>query len=119
MPEENSTHEILLEVLNIIEYQEDKQKFIDDFLANAQKQAAVNILQMLPQEKKEALQKQEENKDLFAEIFTPEVMDKALIDVMVLQFQGFLQTIIPTLPSEKKDKLLHYLDSISPETDMV
>src|SRR5882724_10220036 len=114
MSKKNNTNEILLKVLTIIEYNEDKDTFIEDFLAQAQKQAAMNILEMLPKEKKEALQNAEQNKELFAEIFTPEVMDNAMVDVMVLQFQGFLQTIMPKLPPEKKAKLVKYLDSLAP-----
>ena len=110
-----STSDILMDVLTIIDYPDDKEGFIDGFFARVQKQAIINVVYMLPKEKREKLEKSEENKELFAEIFTSEVMDNAVSDATVIEFEDFLQSVIPNITSEKKAKLTAYLNSLSPK----
>lgn len=114
--------EILLNVLIIINYQDDKEKFTNEFLQLCMQRALVEIVATLSEndqhaieEKLMAIQTQEEVQSVLQQYVGQgrylETVQKATQEL----FQDYIQTILPTLNPEQKDKLQEYLASIIPQ----
>src|SRR5690348_1427427 len=112
--------EVLDTILTIIEYRENKEQFIDEFLNKCFHRAFVSYLSMLPSEKREALQKQliqnENNIKKTQEIIQPFVeredyaahVQKATTEL----FQELLQSVSPHLTQDQRKRLGIYITSI-------
>lgn len=110
---------ILTEILNIIEYQDNKQEFIDKFFILCQKTALDNLIEKLPQEKKveldQVLDKDQTENSLtkISEIIEKEQYKQELENATKNQFQEYLEAVIPHLSQEQVEKLSAYLNSLN------
>src|SRR5947209_4190147 len=109
----------ILQVLTIIDYEDDKQAYADEFIQNCEKQALVDLLIALPQEQQERLKQQiagitdqEQQQAIITEYVTPEQYNQALRKASATAFEGLIEEIIPTLSAEQTDKLQSYLQSL-------
>ncbi|MBI4098218.1 MAG: hypothetical protein HY426_04235 [Candidatus Levybacteria bacterium] len=111
--------QIILQVLEIIGYSDDKEKYADDFLALCFQKAFVNLTQKLPQDKQDQLTQRmslvsaDKTEALLLEYFPKEEFENAIKEASRSTFEEYLKTIIPTLNEEQRSKLEAYLSSKS------
>ena len=117
---------ILLEVLNIIDYKDDKEKFTNEMLQLAHDEAIVALLEKLPLCKKEELKKSfsraltpEEAKDIIEHYTTFEEYKKSLQKTSDKLFQDYILTILPTLSKDQKQKLEDSLVSVKEKLEKI
>ncbi len=103
---------ILLQVLDIIGYIDNKEDFTNKFFQLCKQQAIVDLVKSLPSDKQTAL---ESNSSLLKEYFSEEQMADALEKATRETFQSYLQEIIPTLNDKQKSELEIYLKSLPEE----
>lgn len=114
--------QIILQVLEIIGYEEDKDKYANDFLALCLQKAFVNLTQELPQDKQDQLRQRisltqpEKTEALLLEYFQKDKFEAAVKEASASTFEDYLKTIIPTLNDDQKNKLEAYLSSQAPAT---
>ena len=76
--------EILEEILNIIQFKDDKEKFMDQFFKNIKLQALLDLANTLPQDKKNGFKSQiasksdEEKASALVSLFPKDDIDKAV-----------------------------------------
>src|SRR5438874_1028197 len=104
--------DIIMQVLTIIGYEDDNNALADEFIRNCEKQALIDLLQELPQEKQGQLKQQiaevtdqEQQKAIILEYITPEQYQEALQQASASAFEGFLEEITPTLSDDQAEKL--------------
>jgi hypothetical protein len=113
--------EILLNVLTIIDYKDDKETFANQFLQLCMQRALVDIVEALPQDQQKTIQeevtpdkKPEEVQQILQRYFSQEQYLQQLQLSTQALFQDYIQTITPTLSDDQKQKLQQYLTSIIP-----
>lgn len=112
--------DIFLAVLNLIEFTDNKDIYADEFIQNCEKQALLDLLTALPQDKQEAFKRQiarvtdqEQQKAIILEYITPEQYQQALQKASATAFQGLIEEIIPTLSNEQAANLQTYFNSLT------
>jgi hypothetical protein len=112
--------ETLLKVLEIIEYPESKDQFVNEFIVVCKQQAIINLISNLPEDEQERLKEQSAQTDSaallksFHELFTDIEYEEALTNSTAQTFKQFLETIIPYLNKEQKDDLKNLLQDLIP-----
>lgn len=108
--------EFLLKTLDIIEFKDDKEQWIQEFMGNAQNQAFLALLKTLPQDKQAALTSALQNPPLgktpeqvLQEYFTPLDCSIALQEQIIEEYKKFVQDAMSTLTPEKQKELQAYL----------
>lgn len=112
---------ILLKVLIIIGYQNDKEKFIGEFLSLCFKKAFIKCVEDLPQNLKITIKKRLANvgedprklQEILTEYVSEEKYDEILFSQSLDTFIEYLQAVIPTLKENQKKELGIYLKSIA------
>lgn len=87
-------NQVILQILTIIDYADDKDAFAAELLQLIQQKAFVSFLQSLPQDKQEAY-------------------NKIASDTLKDAFAEYTKTIQVTLSEEQKQKLQQYLNSFT------
>lgn len=109
---DDTVKKVIVDVLDIIGYQDDKEKFAQDFIATSTHQAMLNLIEELPVNEREVLtgdKNEPENvKKLFEDNFSEEQRVEALKKTIAENFNNYLETIIPTLDTQKNDRLRAY-----------
>src|SRR5690348_8721689 len=110
--------DILIEVLTIISFQDDKEAYADRFIQNCEKQALLNVLSTLSEEKKQDFKQkmvgvtdQERAKQIITEYVIPEQYNNTLKKTAETTFRAFIEVILPTLSKEQVDKLQSLLNA--------
>lgn len=109
--------QIILQVLEIIGYEDDKEKFANKFLSLCLQKALVNLTQELPQDKQDQLTQRmsltapDQMQNLLSQYFPKEKFETAVKEASRSTFEEYLKTIIPTLNEEQRSKLEIYLSS--------
>ena len=110
---------ILWAVLEIINFQDNKEEFADEFLKNCAKQALINLYNELPQEKKEELNNlQQENLDpqnlvsRIEEIVGTQTYQDSVKKATETAFTEYLNVVNPTLTASQKEQLESYLQTL-------
>lgn len=112
---------ILLKVLTIIGYQNDKEKFTAEFLSLCFKKAFIACVENLPQDIKNTVKKRlaeagenpQKLQEILMEYVSTEKYDEILFSQSLDTFIEYIQIVIPTLKEETKKELGIYLKSIS------
>lgn len=109
---------ILLKILNRVDYSGNKEIFADEFLKNCQLEALNNLIAKLPQEKQDIIKQQLQNSNkavggLVKEYFTDQEYLEELKIVSADTLKEYIETIQPTLSSSQKDKLQLFLSSLT------
>ncbi|SRR6266699_2285849 len=111
---------IILEILNIIGFEDNKEACADEFIHNSKAQALLDLLITLPPEQQERFKQQiagvtdqEQQKAIIAEYITPEQYTEALQQASQTAFEGLMKEIAPTLSAAQADKLQSYLNSFT------
>ncbi len=117
---QQSPKDIIVAVLTIIGYEDDKDAYADEFIKNCEKQAIADAIKALPERKQEELKQrlfwthvQEKAKAIIVAYVTPEQYREAIQKAAQTAFQRLIEEIIPTLSNEQADKLQSYLQSLA------
>lgn len=111
--------ETITKILELIGYQGDKQAFANQFLANSQKQALVDLLDSLPADKQAQLKQQLSTAqqvqipDLLQSYFTKEQYLGAVTKATKEAFGSFLETIKSSLTDAQAGELQTFLSSLA------
>jgi hypothetical protein len=111
-------HDLLLKILDAIEYQNDKEAFISKFENNLQLQAIVNLISSLSKEKQdEIIQKLKDNSQnqgsitgVLNEYFTDAQRIQAIEESSRNSLSSYIQTIQKTLSDAQKSSLIKVLE---------
>lgn len=111
-------NEFILQVLDIIDYQNDKQAFANKFIELAHMQAIDMLIHSLPEEKRTELVRKftdlksaETMKKMMHDCFTQEEFENALDESLEKLFSEYLQTIYPTLTEDQITSLQFFFKS--------
>jgi hypothetical protein len=112
---------ILLKVLVIIGYQNDKEKFISEFLSICFKKAFIKCVESMPLNIKNTIKKKIvkvgdnplKMQEILTEFVPEEKYDEILFAESLNTFIEYLQAVIPTLKENQKKELGIYLKSIA------
>jgi hypothetical protein len=122
----NSTDpkKMILDILEIIDYEGDKQKYADDLVMKFTLKPLSDMINRLPVSEREelnsALEGEKDPKKIW-EILIKKFSEKQYFDEVKkssgVMFTDFIKTLEPTLSDEQKNKLRVYLkDMIPPAT---
>ena len=108
--------QVLREILTIIDYQDDKETYINVFLQMCMQQALIDVVTMLSVEQQDELKQKlltekdrEKQKAIVVAYVTPEQYSEALTKVSQTEFSSLLQIIFRDLADPQKEKLQTYL----------
>ena len=116
---------LLEKMLSIIEYQNDRDAFINEFIDLCTQTAFLEYMNLLPEERKREVQqilhekKSEKLKENIEPYIETEEYKRLLQENTKKLFLDYLETIMPTLSEEQKNNLDSYLSSIKPATQQV
>jgi len=111
--------DIILEVLSIIGYVENKESYAVKFIQNCEKQTLFDLLTTLPKEMQEQFKSQivgatdqVQQKAIIFTYVTSEQYQTALQKASTTAFQDLLEAVTPMLSTDQADKLKSYLHSL-------
>lgn len=123
MTEVDISREILRNILTIIEYQEDKEKFIDEFLDSCYHRALVELSETLPEQEKNILVKKlstEIDEEKIRELVKPYITMPEYVDLVNKVSQEILieklGPFIKNLTEDKKNLMKEYFKKNYPLT---
>ena len=117
----NDAKTILLKILDIISYSEDREKFTAEFFQTVSLQALLDLFNTLPQDKKDqfqqkiqgiendAVQMQEELKKYFTQNQIEQTIETSARNAVT----EYIKTIEPTLSDPQKQNLTNYFSEIT------
>jgi predicted solute-binding protein len=116
----NNPRDILLKILEAIDYRDNREAFADEFIQNTHLLALVNLVKSLPDEKqtevKQQLSESQDNPEkisaILNEYFSQEELPKALENAAKDAVIRYIQTITPTLSQNQKEKLFHVMEEV-------
>ena len=117
----NDPKAILLRILDIIGYSEDKEKFATEFFQNVSLQALLDLLNTLPQDKKDQLQQKiaslgSDAAKVQGELkayFTDSQLEQAIENSAQNAVTEYMKAIDPTLSDSQKQNLANYFSEIT------
>ncbi len=117
MDKNKDPKQIILQVLEIIGYEDDKEKYANEFLTLCLQKALVSLTGELPQDKQDQLTQRisltalDQLEKPLLEYFPKEKFEEAVKEASRSTFEEYIQTIIPTLNEDQRNKLEQYLSS--------
>lgn len=110
---------VLFDVLNIIDYQDNKEEFVNEFVLIVLNEVFGEMLSRIPEADKEkivnefyAVDSEDEKREVLLKYFSLDEVEEKISKVTELQFLDYLETIYPTLSSNKQDELTGYLNNL-------
>ena len=118
---------ILLRILDIIGYSEDKEKFATEFLQNVSTQSLLDLITSLPQDKQEEIKQkistlQNDPKatgDMIKTYFTEQQIENALQNSSKNAVIEYIKAIANTLSEEQKANLINYSQELNQNSSPV
>jgi hypothetical protein len=114
---------IILKILDIIEYPENKEEFVNQFIIVCKKQAVTDLISNLSPEKQEQLKNSlsTQNKDeeialIFKDFFSDSDYEHALEKATENTLRKLLESILPDLSSDQRKILKELISSLPPMT---
>ena len=110
--------QLIVDVLESIGYEENKDKFASDFLSISLQEAMMNLMQGLPQDKQDQLTHRvslvgpDKLEGLLLEYFSKEDFSNALSKASSSAIESYLETISGSLNDEQKTKLEQHLSTL-------
>lgn len=109
----------LLQILDIIDYQDNRDIFADEFLFLCQQEILTMLLESISEEKRQELEQELGDKPTLAlmqtlleKYFTEEQRIEATEKATTEVYKDFFKSIVPTLAQKQKEKLQQYLSSL-------
>ncbi len=112
-----TTREILLKILEILEYEDDREAFVNAFLVNIQLQALNILLAGVSSEKKIKIEKEitSDSPDKYQVLqnhFTQEQIEKALNESADISVREYIESIDEKLTDDQQQGLVVYIESL-------
>lgn len=110
---------IILDVLEIIGYTDDRDKFANDFLGLILQNSINNLSEKLPQDKIDqlrqrlSLSKPEKLETLLNDYFSSEELNDSVKKVSESMFREYLEEVSPSLNDSQREDLQRYLSGLS------
>lgn len=111
---------VLFDVLTIIDYQDNKEEFVNDFALIVLNEVFGEMLSKMPEEDKEKLvneyyaaEIESKKKEVLLRRFSIDDVEEKIAKVTEVQFLDYLEKIYPTLSADKQDELTEYLNGLS------
>ncbi|MFA6005909.1 MAG: hypothetical protein WC775_05505 [Patescibacteria group bacterium] len=121
MNETPDAKQILLQILEIIGYGENREAFAADFMNLCAQEAMADMIDKLTDEQIEAIQQKlagsqsvEDTRAALAEFYTGDDYMKALAASCNKSLTEFITTVLPTLSPEQGKKLSEYVVKFAP-----
>jgi DNA-binding GntR family transcriptional regulator len=116
----NNARDITLKILDAIDFSDNREAHADEILQNINLLSLVNLMQSLPVEKqtevKQQLSENEGNPEkiaaLLKEHFSQQQLHQALEKTTKDTITQYIQTIMPTLSANHKEKLLRVMEEV-------
>ena len=126
----NDPKVILLRILDIIGYSKDKEKFATEFLQNVSLQALLDLLNTLPQDKKDQLQQQiasvgnnpQTVSELLKSHFTQSQIEQGIQNASKNAVTEYMKAIDPTLSETQRTNIANFareLNQSNPTTQSI
>lgn len=115
----NKAKDILLNILEVIDYQGDRNNFADKFLDLIFRQAILKEIENLPEDKKHNFDRELKDKDLdksmqvILNYVQKEDFEKSVERIATEMFIDYIQKILPTLDEVRKNKLQTLLNTLA------
>ncbi|MFH0936874.1 MAG: hypothetical protein V1808_01110 [Candidatus Daviesbacteria bacterium] len=115
-----TNRDILLKILELIGYEDDKETFVSEFERNIKLQSIVELIKSLPEDKqgeiKQEFEQNKEDSEKIAEVvkkyFDEAQMEEALKNASKNAITNYFQAITSTLSEEQKENLNNYFKEI-------
>ena len=105
--------DIILEFLAIVEYSDDKEKFIAEFEQLNQVEAFTNVFETLPKDVQEKIKKSKPEE--IAQYIPKDAFEKELIKVSSIAFGEQIKDTLPILTPAQKEKVVQLVASLQNE----
>jgi hypothetical protein len=102
-------HEVLLEILTLISYPNDKEKFVKEFEELNHMETVANLLEKLPQELQEKVQKNKVTQEEIRQHIPDEDYLAELTNVSGKALIKYVEVIMPQLSVEQREKVQQVL----------
>ncbi len=106
----------ILKILELIDYDGNKEDYALDLLSLVEKQAAMNLLETLLPDKKEILEKElsggEDSISVLDKYFRPDQKGEAMKNASEAVMKDYLDEIVPTLSETQLTNLESYLKTL-------
>ena len=117
----NDPKAILLKILEIIGYSEDKEKFATEFLQNVSMQSLLDLINSLPQDKQEELKQknstlqndQKATGDMIKTYFTEQQIEDALQNASKNAVTEYIKAIDTTLSETQRNNLMSFFGELN------
>ncbi|MBU1000882.1 hypothetical protein KKE78_05835 [Patescibacteria group bacterium] len=120
MKKRQKSKNIIIQILDIVGYGENKEDFADELLSLCQQQTLVDLVKSLPEEKRILLEKTsfsqtnpQNIEQVLNENFTEEMILQALKNATENIIKTYLQTISPHLSDTQKKNLQTYIQTFT------
>lgn len=120
MDKSQKPKDIIIQILDIAGYGENKEDFADQLLSLCQQQASVDLIKSLPEERQTLLEKtlsQQPNPQIIEQVlkdnFTEDAIFQALKKATENIIKDYLQTIAPHLSDPQKKDVQTYIQSLT------
>lgn len=114
---------IILQVLEIIEFRENKERFADQFINLCLGETYARLLKLQSEDVlsqiRDVFQQSDmqKNVSLFMKYFQPEQFNQTLQQITKEFFEDYIKTVTPTLTPARQNQLLSYLSTLDKQAD--
>lgn len=117
----NDPKTILLRILDIIGYSEDKEKYATEFLQNVSLQTFLDLYNTLPQDKKDQIQQQiisagnnpQAVRDLLKNYFTESQIEDVIQNASKNAVTEYMKAIDPTLSETQRTSIVNFAKELN------
>lgn len=117
----NELRGVLLKILEVINYTEDKEGFTKEFEKNIKIQTIFDLVRSLPNEKQDELKKRlievddnpEKTVEILKEYFSADKIQEEIENITKNSFSEYIETILPTLSASQTDSLQKILEEVA------
>jgi hypothetical protein len=118
-----TVNDVILKILEAIEYVDDKEAFVKKFMNSVSLQAFIDLTQTLPQDKQEELKKAiiaagedaQKINDIVKNYFSEEQINNARENAAKNAVTGWMQAVDPTLSDSQRQKLIDLSKQFVPQ----
>ena len=101
--------ELLLEMLHIIHYKDNKQLFIEEFEAMNHLEAIAHFVTKLPEEFRQKKSFQKEDLQTISQYISPQVYQEEVEQIAQEELKKFAEVVSPVLTLDQKQKITKLL----------
>lgn len=117
----NEPRDVLLKILEVINYTEDKKGFINEFENNIKIQTIFDLIRSLPNEKQDEFKKRlsdvknnpEEIDEILKQYFSADKIQEEIRYITKNSFSEYIETTLPTLSASQADSLQKFLEEVA------